>query len=91
MLYSTATAVVFLVTLGLSNAAFAQSPNLVALGGLFQRIMIVAAWSWLTLLAWATYRNRQRSWQSTVDARLPGSAPAQQRTDLRRSNSSTPG
>ncbi|MFI7050272.1 DUF998 domain-containing protein [Streptosporangium sandarakinum] len=49
-LYSAATAIVVLVTLGLSNAAFAQSPNLVAFGGLFQRIMIVAAWSWLTLL-----------------------------------------
>ncbi|MGV9304340.1 DUF998 domain-containing protein [Nonomuraea sp. NPDC004354] len=60
-LYSTATAIVVLVALGLSNAAFAQSPNLVAFGGLFQRIMIVAAWSWLTLLARDIYGNSERS------------------------------
>ncbi|MFI7445316.1 DUF998 domain-containing protein [Nonomuraea indica] len=60
-LYSTATAVVVLVTLGLSNAAFAQSPDLVALGGLFQRIMIVAAWAWLTLLARDIHGHSERS------------------------------
>ncbi|MEV7006241.1 DUF998 domain-containing protein [Streptosporangium sp. NPDC051022] len=59
-LYSAATAIAVLVTLALSGAAFAQSPNLVAFGGLFQRIMIVAAWSWLTLLARDTYRNGDR-------------------------------
>jgi hypothetical protein len=59
-LYSVITAIVVLVTLGLSNAAFAQSPNLVAFGGLFQRIMIVTAWAWLTLLALDTYHGAQR-------------------------------
>ncbi|MFI7520138.1 DUF998 domain-containing protein [Micromonospora globbae] len=71
--YSATTAAVVLVALGLSNAAFAQSQNLVAFGGLFQRIVIVAAWLWLTLLAWKTYRSDERS---RPGARVASTAPA---------------
>lgn len=54
--YSVATVITFVAALGLSGAAFAQSPDLVALGGLFQRLMIVTAWTWLALLARDTHR-----------------------------------
>ncbi|MER5334295.1 DUF998 domain-containing protein [Micromonospora sp. NPDC002717] len=65
-LHSGITAIVVLVTLGLSNAAFAQSQSLVAFGGLFQRIMIVTAWLWLTLLAHGTYHRAERPSATTA-------------------------
>lgn len=59
--YSSITAIVVLIALGLSSAAFAQSQDLVAFGGLFQRVMIVVAWLWLTLLAREVLRSDARS------------------------------
>jgi hypothetical protein len=50
-LYSAGTGIAFLVAFGFASAAFSQTENLVAFGGLFQRIMITIAWTWLTLLA----------------------------------------
>jgi len=50
-LYSAGTGMVFVVAMGLANAAFAQADELVDYGGLFQRIAIVAAFSFLTVLA----------------------------------------
>lgn len=50
-LYSAGTGVLFVVAMGLANAAFAQVDALVDNGGLFQRIAIVVAFTWLTLLA----------------------------------------
>jgi hypothetical membrane protein len=58
--YSIGTFVVYAVTFGLSAAAFQQTAALVALGGLFQRMAVVAGWAWLTLLAGDLLRRPQR-------------------------------
>lgn len=50
VVYTAATAVVFLGALGLSSLAFAQNSTVVHVGGLLQRIMIIVGWMWLTLL-----------------------------------------
>lgn len=50
-LYSVASAVVMLVTLGLYIAAVGQAPALVAIAGLLQRITISVGFAWLTALA----------------------------------------
>ncbi|MEU4835899.1 DUF998 domain-containing protein [Streptosporangium sp. NPDC023615] len=39
-----------LIGAGLSSLAFAQNPTVVDFGGLFQRLMIIVGWVWLTLL-----------------------------------------
>jgi hypothetical protein len=49
--YSTGTAVAMLVTFGASSAGFAQTPNVVRVGGLLQRASIVIGFGWLTALA----------------------------------------
>lgn len=49
--YSACSGVIFLITMWLTNAAFAQVETLVDFGGLLQRIMVITAWTWLTLLA----------------------------------------
>jgi Protein of unknown function (DUF998) len=50
-IYSAASGVVFLIAFWFASAAFAQTESLVDFGGLFQRVMIVTGWTWLTLLA----------------------------------------
>ncbi|MFC9894800.1 DUF998 domain-containing protein [Nocardia sp. NPDC127579] len=49
--YSLASGLVFGVAFMLAGSGFAQAPNLVEVGGLWQRIAIVAGWTWLTVLA----------------------------------------
>jgi hypothetical membrane protein len=58
--YSIGTAVVFAVSFGLSGAAFQQTPGLVAVGGLCQRVAAVAGWAWLTLVALWLLRRPDR-------------------------------
>lgn len=50
-IYSAVTAVVFVVAFVLASMAFSQDERLVAFGGLFQRIAVIAGEGWLTLLA----------------------------------------
>jgi Protein of unknown function (DUF998) len=49
--YSGATAVTMLATAALAGAGFGQSPRLVHLGGLFQRVSIITGFAWLTALS----------------------------------------
>ncbi|MEV6279902.1 DUF998 domain-containing protein [Nocardia sp. NPDC051832] len=49
--YSLASGLVFGVAFMVAGSGFAQAPNLVDTGGLWQRIAIVAGWTWLTVLA----------------------------------------
>jgi hypothetical protein len=50
-LYSAGTAVTMLATMALAAAGFGQAPQLVNLGGLFQRASIVTGFTWLTVLS----------------------------------------
>jgi hypothetical protein len=50
-LYSAGTAVTMLTTMALAGAGFGQSPRLVNLGGLFQRVSIITGFAWLTALS----------------------------------------
>jgi hypothetical protein len=50
-LYSAGTAITMLATMVLAAAGFGQSPRLVNLGGLFQRISIITGFAWLTALS----------------------------------------
>jgi Protein of unknown function (DUF998) len=50
-LYSAATSVSMLTTMGLAGAGFSQAPRLVNLAGLFQRAAIVTGFAWLTALS----------------------------------------
>jgi hypothetical protein len=63
-IYSAATGVGFAVAFVLATMGFEQNPALVDVGGLFQRITVIAGWAWLTLLAGNALR-----------ARRPASAP----------------
>ncbi|MEV0248522.1 DUF998 domain-containing protein [Nocardia sp. NPDC050712] len=49
--YSLLSGLVFGVAFMVAGSGFAQAPNLVDIGGLWQRIAIVAGWTWLTVLA----------------------------------------
>ena len=49
--YSAGTAITMLTAMGLAGAGFGQSPRLVSLGGLFQRVSIITGFSWLTVLS----------------------------------------
>ncbi|MEV0381053.1 DUF998 domain-containing protein [Nonomuraea sp. NPDC050643] len=49
--YSAVTGAVFLIGFFLAGMGFAQVDGLVEIGGLLQRLTIVAGWGWLTLLA----------------------------------------
>jgi hypothetical protein len=49
-LYSAGSAVTTLAAMALAAAGFGQSPRLVNLGGLFQRISIIAGLAWVTAL-----------------------------------------
>jgi hypothetical protein len=54
MLYSAATGVSVLATMGLAGAGFTQAPRLVNFAGLLQRMAIVTGFAWLTALCvWA--------------------------------------
>jgi hypothetical protein len=50
-LYSTGTAITMATTATLAGAGFGQSPRLVNLGGLFQRVSIITGFGWLTVLS----------------------------------------
>jgi hypothetical protein len=50
-IYSAATGLVLVAGFGLASIAFSQVEQLVALGGLLQRVTITLGWTWLTLLA----------------------------------------
>ncbi len=50
-LYSVGTAVTMLATMVLAGAGFGQSPRLVNLAGLFQRVSIITGFAWLTALS----------------------------------------
>ena len=50
-LYSTATAVTMLSAMALAGAGFGQSPRLISLGGMFQRVSIITGFAWLTALS----------------------------------------
>jgi hypothetical protein len=50
-LYSTGTAITMATAATLAGAGFGQSPRLVNLGGLFQRVSIIAGFGWLTVLS----------------------------------------
>ncbi|HEX5288565.1 MAG TPA: DUF998 domain-containing protein [Streptosporangiaceae bacterium] len=56
-LYSAGTAVSVLATTGAAGAGFGQSPRLVGVGGLFQRISIMIGFTWLTALAGRSLRE----------------------------------
>jgi hypothetical protein len=56
-LYSIGSALVTLAALGLASAAFSQVPDLVDLGGLFQRLALITGLGWLTALAIHTRRT----------------------------------
>jgi hypothetical protein len=45
------TTVIMLATAALAAAGFGQSPRLVRLGGLFQRVSIITGFGWLTALS----------------------------------------
>lgn len=49
--YSMITGFLFPLGIVLSSAAFSQNANLVAFGGLIQRLTITIGWTWITLLA----------------------------------------
>jgi len=50
-LYSILTGILFPIGIVLASVAFSQNQNLVAFGGLIQRITVMLGWAWLTLLA----------------------------------------
>jgi hypothetical protein len=50
-LYSAGTAVTTLAAMALAGAGFSQSPRLVNLGGLFQRVSIITGFAWVTALS----------------------------------------
>jgi hypothetical membrane protein len=50
VVYTAGTAVIFVGALGVSSLGFAQNSTVVGVAGLFQRIMIIVGWAWLTLL-----------------------------------------
>jgi hypothetical protein len=50
-LYSAGTAVTTLAAIALAGAGFGQSPRLVNLGGLFQRVSIITGFAWVTALS----------------------------------------
>jgi Protein of unknown function (DUF998) len=59
-LYSAATAVSMLGTMGLAGAGFNQAPRLVNFAGLLQRVAIVTGFGWLTALSARALRCSQR-------------------------------
>jgi hypothetical protein len=63
-LYSAGTAVSVLATTGAAGAGFSQSPRLVGVAGLFQRVSIVIGFTWLTALAGRSLRELGRGARS---------------------------
>jgi hypothetical protein len=57
--YSTGTAVAMLGTFGAASAGFAQTPAVVPVGGLLQRVSIAIGFGWLTALALRAERLRR--------------------------------
>ncbi len=56
-MYSAASGATTLATTTLAGAGFAQSPRLVNVGGLFQRIAIVAAFGWVSVVCGRALRR----------------------------------
>lgn len=52
--YSVLSGLAFLGFFFLSGVGFAQDPSLVDTAGLWQRLSLLAGWTWLTALAWRT-------------------------------------
>lgn len=50
--YSTVSAVAYLILFFLAGAGFSQTQSLVDLAGLFQRLTVIIGWTWLAALAW---------------------------------------
>jgi hypothetical protein len=50
-LYSAGSALAMLTTMALAGAGFGQSPRLVSLGGLFQRVSIITGFAWVTAMS----------------------------------------
>jgi hypothetical protein len=63
-LYSAGTAVSVLATAAAAGAGFSQSPRLVGVAGLFQRVSIVIGFTWLTALAGRSLRELGRGARS---------------------------
>jgi Protein of unknown function (DUF998) len=59
-LYGAGTAVVMLAAMALAGAAFGQSPRLVRLGGLFQRVAIITGFGWLAAVSARTLGRARR-------------------------------
>ena len=59
--YSAGTAVTMLAAIVLAGAGFGQSPRLVRLGGLLQRVSIITGFAWLTVLSARTLRVTRRT------------------------------
>lgn len=57
-LYCAGTAMSMLATMGAAGAGFSQSPRLVSLAGLFQRVSIVTGFGWLTARSEQALRQR---------------------------------
>lgn len=57
--YSIASGVAFAMTFVLTNAAFAQTPGLVEIGGLLQRLTIIIGFTWLAVFGAAMLVNRR--------------------------------
>ncbi len=72
--YSAGSAVAMLTTMALAGAGFRQSPRLVNLGGLFQRVSIITGFAWLSALSAQALR------------RMPTTAAAQPPTGRARDN-----
>ena len=59
--YSMATCAAFLGTFSASSAGFAQTRRLASVGGLFQRLALMAGFTWVTLLAARLLRRMTES------------------------------
>ncbi len=63
VIYSALSGVVFAVAFVLATMAFSQVESLMNFGGLFQRIAVIAGWSWLTMLAIYFLRASSKTWK----------------------------
>jgi hypothetical protein len=59
--YSAGTAITMLAAMALAAAGFGQSPRLVNLGGLFQRVSIITGFAWVTALSARAFQRGRLS------------------------------
>jgi hypothetical protein len=57
MVYSLLSATAFVVCFALASSGFSQTPPLVAVGGLFQRLAVTIGWAWTVTLALRVLRR----------------------------------